>query len=412
MKIKAFQYFLACTWTIIIICLVAFTILGVTLRKEYLINKKRKTEANLILTGDKLTSCINEACSPGGCETQKDWKKAYYKVFGKKTACAVALYKAKLEQLKGAVPYPRHQRCYQTKDTELFEQEGLNYKDLKEKYLGTDKVPEVKLSNEFKIPPKLNFVWVTSDQRTKKENEKFFYKHNEYIFHNTKITPKWEHTLWTNNIDWIPDSAQEELKTKKIKLRSIDEIDMQNSKHRALKSLAKEYAIQHKWGLSSDIARVLVEYYEGGVYVDGDFNIFKPAGLEKYIKSYRSFFGVSDYSPEIDLFVVMNAFIASEARGEILGELLRLMYRNTIDLVNAPNYVKYPCDQFTDTLFKTGPISLTVAFASKQIDGQDVVLPQLLRRPYDSFSFIRESYGKDSSRATWETEGMKKRLIY
>ena len=413
---KTFQILVSSSVAIIFIMSVFFIFYFILVYKEHLTNKQRKAEANIILTGDKLAECITEACPIAGCKTQEDWQIAYYKMFGKKTACAVALYKAKTEYLKNIVPYPRHQRCYRRSDTEFFNQEGLDYKKLKSQYLSITKLPKIKSSNIFKIPPKLNFIWFTSEKEFKFKKNHFF-KINTYLFHNTKITPKWQHTLWTNNTDWITDNTKKKLKASGVKLRSIDEIYMTNPKHKALRDLAKKYASQHKWGLSSDIARDLVEYYEGGIYVDGDYEILQPTELEKYMKSYKSFFGINDFTSSHDLFEIINAFIASEPKGAVIKKKLDLTYRNTINTVTAPDYIKYPCSHTQEVLFKTGPMVLTIAFALAGTKDSDVLLPYctLFTIPKRDFltCFNTQKFGKHYFRGGWIKKHSKtKRLIY
>ena len=413
---KIFKLLLFCLSTIILIISALLIYYFILLHKEKLINKKRKIEANIVLTGDKLAECINGSCPSISCKTQDDWKAAFYKAFGKKTACATALYKAK--HLKNIVPYPRHHKCYHRLDTEFFKQEGLDYKELKSKYLTGTKLPKIKSSTDFKIPPKLNFVWFTSEKEFKLDKDRLF-KINTYLFHNAKITPNWQHTVWTNNTNWITDIAKKRLKAQKIQLRSIDEINMTNPKHKALRILSKKYAYQHRWGLASDIARDLVEYYEGGIYVDGDYKILQPMELEKYMKSYKSFFGINSNNNSNtyrNFYEIINAFMASEPKGTIIEKKLDLVYRNTIDIISAPNYIKYPCNKYNATLFKTGPIILTIAFALKK-KASDVLLPYctLFESPQDFLTcFNTQKLGKHSFHGGWTKNysAMTQQLIY
>jgi hypothetical protein len=349
--------------------------------------------------------CVKDACGQSSCKTQEDWTEAYYKVLGHKTYCALTLYKSKPEYLKDKVPYPKHRKCYQTDYKEYYAQEGIDYEKIRKRYFSAIELPKTIESNKFKIPKKLNFVWVTSNSRTKEENEKLFYKHNVYLFHNVKITQGWQHIIWTNNIDWIPDSAKEKLINKNIKIRSIEELDIKDAKHKDLRTLVKKYAIQSNWVMSSDIARDLVTYYEGGIYVDGDYQIFDHLQLESYMKSYRSFFGLYTIADE---FEIVNAFLASEAKGVVIGKKLDLIYRNTIDIMNAPAYIKYPCDVNSGWLSKTSPLTLTIAFYLKA-KTSDALMPNCYLFPYNrsSCSSIK-SFGNDLSRGTWRKQGCVK----
>ena len=381
--------------------------------KKYLV---RKANADIILTGSKLEECIAESCPTNNCITQEDWQNAYYKMFGTKTSCAVALYKMKLKYLKGKVPFPRHSKCYHRFDTEFFKQEGLDYKELKHKYLTNTKLPPVKPNTGFKIPQKLNFVWFTSKKEFLFKKNAFF-KINSYIFHNTRITPTWKHTLWTNNINWITEEAKKKLSIEKIELKPIDDLNITNQKHEKLRYLSKQYALQHRWGIASDIARDLVEYYEGGIYVDGDYKLLQPMELEKYMKSYTSFFGINDFnSSSKDFFEIINAFIASEPKGTVLEKKLDLNYRNIVGMINAPNYIKYPCHKASETLFKTGPVALTVAFDLNRT-ALDIVLPycSLFMAPNDFITCLTaRKFGKHYFHGGWMKgyPGMRQILVY
>jgi hypothetical protein len=404
---------MVCLWLLIAVVSVILVYYSVTLYQEKLENKQRELEANLVLTGNQITDCISEVCPKAGCKTQEAWQTAYYKLFGKKTSCAVALYKTKPEYLVNKVPYPRHKTCYSRANTEFFEQEGINYNDLKKRYLTSTHLPKTVEANSFKVPPKLNFVWLTSEEEFKTKPAHFF-KINTYIFHNTSTTSSWAHTLWTNNLNWIPAAAKEQLKANKIRLRSIDELALDNLKHQALRTLSKTYATQHKWGMASDIARDLVIYYEGGVYVDGDYKILNTTALENYMKSYRSFFGINDLNAATyDFFEVINAFMASEPRGKIIEEKLNLVHRNTMAIAKAPDYVKYPCYENEEVLFKTGPIALTIAFALKQ-ESSDVLLPycSLFQLPYALTCLTKPKLGKHDFHSGWTKSLTRKKLIY
>lgn len=361
--------------------------------------KQLQRRSNQILEGAELQKCLVTACKIG-CKTVTDWKNAYYTVFGSDTACANAIYKEKFSILKDKVSPPRHSGCYFRRKIEFLSQEGLDYDTLKDKYINT-KLPIIKPTGSFLIPQKLNFVWLTS-QKEFKQKPKVFYKINEYIFHNTKITPNWKHTLWVNDKNLVPDTVKQDLLSANIALLSLEDLPINNPKHLALKDLAKQYAAQNIWGMASDIARDLVEYYEGGIYVDGDYKILDASALEGYMQSYRSFFSMFHISYEKPFFEIINAFMATEPKGAVISKKIDLTYRNTVTVEKAPLYIQYPCNFSQLTLIRTGPQALAVAFFLAQ-SKEDVLIPHcyLFQHSYSFNCIFKHKIGKHDFHNGW-----------
>lgn len=382
MQLK-WKIFIGSLWVIsgIIIFLLVFTVLFISAQ-----DKKVRMRADRILQGAEAQECVDQACL-AGCNTLSDWKKAYYKMFREDTACATVIYNKQFALLKGQVVPPRYNRCYTREDPEFLAQEGFDYNEIKVKYM-TEKLPKANALGHFFIPRKLNFVWITSRAEFN-EKPKAFYRINKYLFHNISITPNWQHTLWVNDKSFVPASVRADLLAENVHIRSIDELPIKSPQHLDLKESIHEYASQDEWGMSSDIARDLVEYYEGGVYVDGDYKILDVQALEEYMQSYRSFFGafnlslkkplvesdrISFLNREIPFFELLNAFIASEPRGSVISKKIDLTYRNIITPIEAPMYVQYPCNHNTLVLYSTGPQVLTLAFLLVNTE-QDAILP-------------------------------------
>ena len=100
--------------------------------------------------------CIQKTCPKEKCLDQRDWETAYFKVFGRDTICAFAVYEK--GRLSNYVPHPTHHKCYLRKRSEFCEQEGFSFPYFKEKYFNGF-LPKVKFTNTFKIPKNLHFVF-------------------------------------------------------------------------------------------------------------------------------------------------------------------------------------------------------------------------------------------------------------
>lgn len=399
---KKWNIYLAIVWCLMLIAVISIIIDAYDIYKIRSAYANLKAKANRILSNKESEECISNACPPSSCKNSEDWTNAYYKVFGKDTACAVAMYKAQSHILKGKVLPPRHNKCYFREDFEFLSQEGLNYKDFMNACMN-DKLPPVKPSRHFLIPKKLNFVWFTS-KKDFKYNKNVFHKTSPYIMHNATITPNWQHTLWVNDKSLIQPSIKAELISKNIKLKSIDELPIKDQKHIKLRELAKLYASKNKWGMATDIARDLVEYYEGGVYVDGDYKILDVPSLENYMQSYKSFFGIVNLSEHVKkpFFEVTNAFIASAPKGRIIAKKIDLNYRNMLTILKAPLYVQYPCSFFHLTILRTGPIAMSVAFFQAK-SAEDALIPYcyLFQVPGSLKCINIDKWGTHDFSASW-----------
>ncbi len=178
-------------------------------------------------------------------------------------------------------------------------------------------------SEEAKMPYIVHHIWLTSEDEPREIREQ-----DLKIAFDTKDTfakapVSWEHIVWTNDKNLIPESVKN-LEDHGIKVRSIYDYKDELSSFKIIEGLVAK----SKWGMASDTLRYsLVEKF-GGVYADLNFifnrditdeahkyNFFTQAYKEHYIDNF--FFGASAHHP-------------------VVAKMVALVERN---LVTPPNYL-------------------------------------------------------------------------
>lgn len=152
---------------------------------------------------------------------------------------------------------------------------------------------------EPRIPKKIHQIWIGSQMPARERELSETWK-----LHN----PDWEYKLWTE--------------------KEIDEFGLTNR---------AAYDTSRNYGEKSDIARCEILYREGGLYVDTDFECFKPFDVLHHCCDF--FVGINCLTN----FEVINAIIASAPGHPIL--------KCYIDNLSK-NIVKY---RNNSTLHRTGP---------------------------------------------------------
>jgi len=133
----------------------------------------------------------------------------------------------------------------------------------------------------------------------------------------------WEHVVWTNDLDLIPESVKK-LNYAGIQVKSIcdyqDDIELLNLVESAIES--------KKWGIASDTLRYGLINEFGGVYADINF-IFNRDLVEETHK--YNFFTMTYEHYYIDNFI-----FGASANHPIIKNILSQVERN---LVNPPSYI-------------------------------------------------------------------------
>ena len=234
------------------------------------------------------------------------------------------------------------------------------------------------VDNSQKIPHIFHSIWFTSTTSPREVRESDV----EVVISNAKKTkaifPDRDYILWTNDKKLIPTTIKA-LEAEGIKVCNTSELgDYKLSREISIALENKEFA------KASDIMRgVLIEKF-GGLYMDLDYTIYNHKLLAEALNKFELVVGKDEF---IQQQYFGNAFIAAKPHHPVLEELVSLMGRNlsvpsNIDVTNekkirylsilkdVPDYIKFPGNRFSDTITKTGPAALTIAF----YNGQEVVL--------------------------------------
>ena len=264
-------------------------------------------------------------------------------------------------------------KAYRSTDIDdIFNQEGLGslFHERKQNLKGSDMVQKDidQSANKIGIPHVFHNIYFTSktDLKEIKEEDIEIIKNN---IQKTKLAfPDREYILWVDNesLDCIKG-----LKNAGVTVKNINDISNNDLETELLNALNKE-----EFAKASDILRaVLVKEY-GGVYLDLDYAIYDYLLLSGLMNTYNLFLGKDSLSMEY----FGNAFIAAVPNHPVLIEYVDKIQRNlavpdsindpcNAEHHNAPPYIKYPANKFSDTITKTGPAALTIAYYVKANEG-------------------------------------------
>jgi mannosyltransferase OCH1-like enzyme len=253
----------------------------------------------------------------------------------------------------------------------IFLQESLQNNDLKQKLTSSLNLKQCNSNTDYAILPKLHYVWYSSGQYTAEQQKENFWKHNKFLEKNVKSTPQWDHSLWTNNKDYIDPEIRLKLQELGVSLNTLEELNLDEEKQKKLAVISYQFAEQKSFGVTTDLARYIVMFKEGGVYIDGDYELHNVPGLERLMCSYNSFFGVErGYDIRLG-----NGFLAAKADNKVIEEVMDLSYRNIFNNIESPDYIKYPCTNIMKVIHTTGPIALSLAFTKAAQPAEDLLLP-------------------------------------
>lgn len=266
-------------------------------------------------------------------------------------------------------------KSYHSSDTdEIFTQE-----DLKDAFDARDEIlknsADVKKGIKKSIPHKsiphiFHNIYFTSKDNPKeiKDSDVEIIKNN--VLKTMLAFPDREYILWTNDNN-IQDN-----------IRNIEGLRIENIygiSDNDLNSELSEKIVSEDFGMASDILRaVLIKKY-GGTYLDLDYAIYNYSLLRDFINSYTLILGKDSLGKEY----FGNAFIAASPNHSVLINYVNKIKNNLSmpdpkDKSNAcvvekwdgvPEYVKYPANDFSNVITKTGPTVLTIAFYKSLKDG-------------------------------------------
>lgn len=233
----------------------------------------------------------------------------------------------------------------------------------------------LKFNTTRNIEHNLHLIWFTN-KTCKSDIEILFEEHNPYIKNNIQKTSDWHKFFWTIYPEQLPKQMANYLNGSGVIVKSVLEIPQiiddakkrnristEDEKHyKELCRLIYFFVENSDFGTATDIARYLVVFLYGGVYVDGDYRIDDIETIEKMMAVNDSFFGIERHW-DVRL---GNAFIASIKYGKVIHKALELSHRNSnvfLPSCNVPKYIRYPFQWDMGVICRTGPVALTVAFA-------------------------------------------------
>jgi ankyrin repeat protein/mannosyltransferase OCH1-like enzyme len=267
--------------------------------------------------------------------------------------------------------------CYEGDIEEIFTQESINYQ------LEDDKLQEnVKLkfanidqhisNNKSPIPHITHQIYFTAKDSDKVMDELLAEKTIATISRLNEHSDGWQHYIWTNNINNIP---QEIIKLDNVKLHNIEEL-----KHHILWKDLNNLLINNKgekinFVQASDIARLMIVNAFGGLYRDLDNEIYRAKDLIKLLSAYN-FIGGKERNNKVTF--VGNAFFAATVNHPIIETAVDLVVRNLHEeSQQLPEYVQYPCKAGVKVIYTAGSAALSVAYykSANQNNNSDVVFP-------------------------------------
>jgi|GEM_PF-3591415 len=242
-----------------------------------------------------------------------------------------------------------------------------------------DQAPNLK-----KVLPRIPFIthkfWLTNPDKPVELPSNYL----KWAEHCAKVMPAeegWVHNLWVQNKALLPETVLlldgSNIVIKEIyKDAACTELNTDLLPKFKVRDLFESALAQKKFGMASDICRLVVLKKYGGIYNDTDYILAQSPYL--LMHWYDSFFGVEPMST-----FLCNAFMAARPNHPIIKESLRLIKRN-LDNIDAPDYIATinPTNGWL-TVAATGPVVTTLAFhfSAGQDDNRDVAFPPSVLYP-------------------------------
>jgi mannosyltransferase OCH1-like enzyme len=262
-------------------------------------------------------------------------------------------------------------RCYQPMQDfkEVFLQEGFDYKALDEQVTadGLVKLAHMKNSLDYKIPTITHHIYFTSNSKIL--NDFYLEKMKANFSKLNAVSGNWQHYIWTNKQEIFLDELRD---IPGVMVREVLELKEHILYPSVLEALNKGQVSRAYFAEASDILRFILVQKFGGVYHDMDYEIYNAEALSNMMKNFDFIGGRELYKEES---YYGSAFFAAKANHPVLNDVVEKKHRNSM-IMNAPNYIKYPCYS-NDLVYFNSPPLLTLAYFNKNnIEGnEDIILP-------------------------------------
>eukprot|EP00347_Sterkiella_histriomuscorum_P018359 403345806 len=273
--------------------------------------------------------------------------------------------------------FPKEQSWSETFWVAFLRHYGLST-EMVEDYLNTEaklQIPyQKKQGDEPRIPRKTHRVWVTDSINPTEcmdsvKNDLVF---QELLETNNALEAtghKWEHYLWTNDIKAIPKTVKwfEEHGMKVRELHTLPSYDEVITK-------SMDKYMEFRFGAAADIARQVILYDEGGLYLDID--AFIKEWDDKWLYYFDSLYW-KDVLEFENLIVFTYQFLTIPHHPIQKAYLDYFKESYVASWANKPVHIKFCyADTKGITLWETGPFFLTLAYLKGAYQGtnQDICL--------------------------------------
>lgn len=256
-----------------------------------------------------------------------------------------------------------------------FLQEGFVFTEEKRKVAADARVKLLNLdkieSNELKVPLFSHQVYFTNINNPKEIDFVSLNKTIHSLNNLNQANENWHHYLWTN----YPEIIQNEIvNIKNLEVLKYDNNYIYNITDSFLGDLSAR-AIESKfYSEASDMVRYAALMRIGGMYRDLDYEIYKAEGITRLLYHFN-FVAGTEFDCPYSIFA--NGFIINNPGHPVISKIIEQIYRNKVERVDLPDYIKYPCNNMARVVFETGPVAFTVAYFSvNNINGNnDIIMP-------------------------------------
>ena len=230
------------------------------------------------------------------------------------------------------------------------------------------------IGRENKIPLISHYAWVTSSEFSEQEREAKFWQNNKYLESKLSTIPDYQHIIWVNDLKLIPPSVLAKLSKIKIEMKTIADLyqisvpSANNENLLFLLHLAQIAAELKFFAISTDIIRYQALKEIGGIYSDGDYQLYQDP--QKLFKDYEAVLGYES----VDVPASFNGFYAVKNQHPVMIEILKLTARNIL-AEDSPHYSKYGCYQSDKTYLNAGIPLFSTAVQRAFNQTSDLLLP-------------------------------------
>lgn len=255
------------------------------------------------------------------------------------------------------------------------------------------------LNEPPKIPLITHHIWLTNPDKPQNMDEAYI----KWMENSIKLNPVkegWQHFLWIQSKDLLPDLVNRVSRNKSIKIMELTEDVLSQMVNR--KEFENALYVKHKFGQASDILRVELLNIFGGAYFDTDYEA---------LQSFKGLLTMYNFiaAQEPMSHFLCNAFLAASPNHPVLKKMIELIKRN-YNQESRPYYMKRKdsnnqimfdengqlSENTWTTILVTGPSMITIAIASAigQEGMTDIILPPDLIYPVKRDLYGPQSFNK------------------